>query len=83
MNQTDTGRNQIHVRIVYWGPAGAGKTTCLAALGPRLDPEEGFPLYSLAATDGSTYHFDLLPLDYTCDASRRKHWRDASATQRR
>jgi signal transduction histidine kinase/GTPase SAR1 family protein len=63
MNQTDTGRNQIHARIVYWGPAGAGKTACLAALGPRLDPEEGFPLYSLAAADGSTYHFDLLPLE--------------------
>jgi len=63
MSQTDTGRNQIHARIVYWGPAGAGKTACLVALGPYLDPEEGFPLYSLAAADGSTYHFDLLPLE--------------------
>ena len=63
MNQTDTGRNQIHARIVYWGPAGAGKTACLASLGPRLDPEEGFPLYSLASADGSTYQFDLLPLE--------------------
>ncbi|MHC4137121.1 MAG: ATP-binding protein [Planctomycetota bacterium] len=63
MNQNDTGRNCIHARIVYWGPAGAGKTACLASLGPYLDPEEGFPLYSLAAADGSTFHFDLLPVE--------------------
>jgi len=63
MNQNDTGRNCIHARIVYWGPAGAGKTACLARLGPCLDPEEGFPLYSLASADGATFHFDLLPVE--------------------
>ncbi|MHC5052854.1 MAG: GTP-binding protein, partial [Planctomycetota bacterium] len=63
MNQNDTGKTHIHARIVYWGPAGSGKTACLASLGPQLDPEEGFPLYSLAAADGSTYHFDLLPIE--------------------
>lgn len=63
MSQNDTGKTHIHARIVYWGPAGSGKTTCLASLGPHLDPEEGFPLYSLASADGSTYQFDLLPVE--------------------
>ena len=53
MNQNDTGHSHIHARIVYWGPAGAGKTACLASLGPFLDPEEGFPLYSLVSPDGA------------------------------
>ncbi|MHC4548372.1 MAG: ATP-binding protein [Planctomycetota bacterium] len=63
MSQIEAGHNILNARVVYWGPAGGGKTATLAALRRCLDPEEGFHLYSLAAADHSTLLFDLLPVE--------------------
>jgi len=63
MSHLDTVRNVIHARVLYWGPAGAGKTSTLRGLRRFVDPEGKARLYSLHAADGSTTSFDMLPLE--------------------
>jgi signal transduction histidine kinase/signal recognition particle receptor subunit beta len=63
MSQIDTEKNLLQARIVYWGPAACGKTSTLVALRPLIDPEHASRVYSVAAADGSTLAFDLLPVE--------------------
>ena len=55
----DRGRNVVVLRIVYDGPAGAGKTTSVRALGERL----GRPCHTPEQAGERTLFFDWL--DYT------------------
>ncbi|MHC4222598.1 MAG: ATP-binding protein [Planctomycetota bacterium] len=59
----DTAHNLLQARIVYWGPAGSGKTSTLAGLRRCVDPEDRSRLYSVASAEGSTLFFDMLPIE--------------------
>ena len=59
----ETAHNLLQARIVYWGPAGSGKTSSLAGLRRFVDPEERSRLYSVASAEGSTLFFDMLPVE--------------------
>ncbi|MDH3591941.1 MAG: hypothetical protein OER88_08690, partial [Planctomycetota bacterium] len=63
MSEFDTARNILHARIVYWGPAGCGKTTSVNTLRRLIDPEGRHRMYSVAMPDGRTHSFDLLPVE--------------------
>ena len=54
---------EIACKIVYAGPARAGKTTNLHALHARIPEDRRGPLMSLATEDERTLFFDFLPLD--------------------
>lgn len=54
---------EIDCRIVYAGPAGAGKSTTIRAVHDRLDPESRGVLLAPARTDGSTPLTDLLTVE--------------------
>ncbi len=54
MAQVDPERSRIVIRLVYDGPAWAGKTTSLRHLAKSL----GSPVFSGEEADGRTLHFD-------------------------
>jgi len=63
MSRVDTAHNVLRACVVYWGPAGSGKTAHLEALQRRLDPEEHGCLYSVATPEGGTVLPDVLPVE--------------------
>jgi len=63
MVQFDNQYRQIKVKIVYYGPALGGKTTCLQQIHRVTDPERRTKLYSLNTANDRTLFFDLLSLD--------------------
>jgi len=63
MSRLDLAKNLLEARIVYWGPAGSGKTESLAGLRRFLDPGGKMRLFSMADADGGTVFFDMLPLE--------------------
>ncbi len=63
MVQFDNQFRQIKVKIVYYGPALGGKTTCLQQIHRAIDPERRTKLYSLNTATDRTLFFDLLSLD--------------------
>ncbi len=63
MVQFDNQYRQIKVKIVYYGPALGGKTTCLQHIHRVVDPERRTKLYSLNTASDRTLFFDLLALD--------------------
>ncbi|MCP4897551.1 MAG: GAF domain-containing protein [bacterium] len=63
MVQFDNQYRQIKVKIVYYGPALGGKTTCLQRIHGVSDPEQRTKLYSLNTASDRTLFFDLLSLD--------------------
>jgi len=62
MNQA-TG--EISIKIVYYGPAMAGKTTNLVQLHDNVKADEKGKLISLATSSDRTLFFDFLPLEAT------------------
>ncbi|GAB6075218.1 GTP-binding protein [Desulfurobacterium crinifex] len=48
---------EIHLRIIYWGPEGAGKTTNILKLGNLLKKEGR--IVTLLGEDGSTIYFEF------------------------
>jgi len=56
-------KREIGAKIVYYGPAGGGKTTNLHFIHNRLNPKQRGDLISLATKDDRTLFFDFLPLD--------------------
>lgn len=63
MVQFDNQYRQIKVKIVYYGPALGGKTTCLQHIHSVLDPDRRTRLYTLRTANDRTLFFDLLSLD--------------------
>ncbi len=63
MVQFDNQYRQIKVKIVYYGPALGGKTTCLQHIHRVTDPQRRTRLYSLNTASDRTLFFDLLSLD--------------------
>lgn len=63
MSRLDASQNILHARIVYWGPAGAGKSASLSALRRFVDPEDRLRLYRIGSRNGRTRFFDMLALE--------------------
>jgi len=63
MVQFDNQYRQIRIKIVYYGPALGGKTTCLQQIHRATDPERRTKLYSLNTASDRTLFFDLLSLN--------------------
>lgn len=63
MVQFDNRQWQAKIKIVYYGPALGGKTTCLKAIHKVIDPKRRTKLYSLNTATDRTLFFDLLALD--------------------
>jgi signal transduction histidine kinase/signal recognition particle receptor subunit beta len=63
MVQFDNQYRQIKIKIVYYGPALGGKTTCLHHIHHATDPQRRTKLYSLNTASDRTLFFDLLSLN--------------------
>lgn len=63
MVQFDNQYRQVKVKIVYYGPALGGKTTCLQYIHRVTDPQRRSRLYTLNTASDRTLFFDLLGLD--------------------
>ena len=63
MVQFDNQYRQIKVKVVYYGPALGGKTTCLQHVHRVTDPHQRTKLYSLNTASDRTLFFDLLSLN--------------------
>jgi signal transduction histidine kinase/signal recognition particle receptor subunit beta len=62
MVQFDNQYRQVKIKIVYYGPALGGKTTCLQYIHRATDPQQRTKLYSLNTASDRTLFFDLLSL---------------------
>ena len=63
MVQFDNKDGQIKIKVVFYGPALGGKTTCLRSIHRTLDPAHRTTLYSLNTATDRTLFFDLLSLN--------------------
>jgi len=63
MVQFDNQYRQVKMKIVYYGPAMGGKTTCLQHIHSVTDPQCRTRLYSLNTASDRTLFFDLMSLD--------------------
>ena len=63
MVQFDNQYRQIKIKVVYYGPAVGGKTTCLRYIHRVIDPQRRTKLYSLNTAADRTLFFDLLSLN--------------------
>jgi signal transduction histidine kinase/signal recognition particle receptor subunit beta len=63
MVQFDNQNRQIKIKVVYYGPAVGGKTTCLQHIHRVTDPQRRTKLYSLNTASDRTLFFDLLSLN--------------------
>lgn len=63
MVQFDNQYRQIKIKIVYYGPALGGKTTCLQKVHHATDPNRRTKLYSLNTASDRTLFFDLMSLN--------------------
>lgn len=65
MAELDAQRNRLTVKLVYYGPALAGKTTNLTRLHDLLATELKGDMMTLETEGDRTLFFDLLPLGFT------------------
>jgi signal transduction histidine kinase/signal recognition particle receptor subunit beta len=63
MVQFDNQAKQVRLKVVYYGPAQGGKTTCLQHIHRVTDPTRRTKLYALNTASDRTLFFDLLSLD--------------------
>lgn len=63
MVQFDNQYRQVKLKIVYYGPALGGKTTCLQYIHRVTDPQRRTRLYTLNTASDRTLFFDLLGVD--------------------
>ncbi|WP_077529642.1 GTP-binding protein [Vreelandella utahensis] len=64
MAEFDEERNQLRIKLVYYGPALSGKTTNLAALHDLLQPDLKGDMMVLETRNDRTLFFDLFPLGF-------------------
>lgn len=64
MAQYDEQTHSLTIKLVYYGPALAGKTTNLAALHDILSPDMKGEMMVLETRNDRTLFFDLLPLGF-------------------
>ncbi len=62
MGSVNFHTNEIQLKIVYYGPGFAGKTTSLQCIHNLLPQATRPPLVSLATENERTLHFDFLPV---------------------
>src|ERR1700751_4184354 len=63
MSIINYGSREIQFKIVYYGPALCGKTTNLAYIHQRVNPQNRGDMVSLATAADRTLFFDFLPLN--------------------
>ncbi len=63
MVQFDNQYKQVKLKVVFYGPALGGKTTCLQHIHRVTDPQRRTKLYALATAADRTLFFDLLAVD--------------------
>jgi len=63
MVQFDNQYKQVKLKVVYYGPALGGKTSCLQHIHRVTDPQRRTKLYALATAADRTLFFDLLAID--------------------
>jgi signal transduction histidine kinase/signal recognition particle receptor subunit beta len=63
MVQFDNQYKQVKLKIVFYGPALGGKTSCLRHIHRVTDPQRRTKLYALATASDRTLFFDLLAID--------------------
>ncbi|NWF99777.1 MAG: GAF domain-containing protein [Thermoanaerobaculaceae bacterium] len=63
MVQFDNQYKQVKLKVVYYGPALGGKTTCLKYIHRVTDPTRRTKLYALNTASDRTLFFDLLGID--------------------
>src|SRR5687768_7363606 len=56
-------RQEIHLKVVYYGPGLGGKTTNLEQIHSKTKPDRRGKLISLATESERTLFFDLLPVE--------------------
>ena len=71
MAEFDEERNQLQVKLVYYGPALSGKTTNLAALHDLLQPDLKGDMMVLETHNDRTLFFDLFPLGFQAPSGLR------------
>ncbi|MBD3179422.1 MAG: hypothetical protein GF417_07320 [Candidatus Latescibacteria bacterium] len=62
MNNDSGSRQDINIKIVYYGPALSGKTTNLEHIYSKLPPESKGKMVSMKTRTDRTLFFDFLPL---------------------
>jgi mutual gliding-motility protein MglA len=60
--QLEPGARELTIKLVYYGPGLGGKTTNLAMLHERLQPDARGQIVTLETADDRTLFFDMLPL---------------------
>lgn len=70
MAQLDSTLRRVVLKVVYYGPAGAGKTANLKSLAAQLRDRHRGRLLSPDCDGGPTHFFDLLPVSLTCAGTR-------------
>ena len=63
MVQFDNQYKQVKLKVVFYGPALGGKTSCLQHIHRVTDPQRRTKLYALATAADRTLFFDLLAID--------------------
>src|SRR5512136_1224623 len=56
-------RNELDLKVVYYGPAFSGKTTNLEQIHARIDPHRCSKLVSLKTHDDRTLYFDFMQIE--------------------
>ena len=70
MAQLDSTLRRVVLKVVYYGPAGAGKTANLKSLAAQLRDRHRGRLLSPDCDGGPTHFFDLLPVSLICAGTR-------------
>jgi len=64
MVQINMSTKEITMKVVYYGPALAGKTTNLQRLHDAMDPASRSQMLTLDTKDDRTLYFDFLPIEF-------------------
>jgi GTPase SAR1 family protein len=63
MVQINFAQNEIHFKIVYYGPGFCGKTSNLEAVFHKVHPGKKTQLMSIATEGDRTLYFDFAPIE--------------------
>lgn len=70
----DLDANEIHAKVVYFGPELSGKTTSLRAIAEGVPPETRGEFRAIASESARTIFSDSLPIDLGAHLGFRLHW---------